>query len=75
MKTFLSNKKIPCIAPIFYENDFVLAFQKKAEIFSKFFAKQCTVVPNSSKLPRVFISKTVTFYENEINKAICNHQD
>ena len=58
----------------FYENDFVIDFQKKVEIFNEFFAKQCTVVPNSSKLPSVFIRKTdkylstVTFYENEIKK-------
>ena len=56
----------------------LLIFRKKAETFNEFFAKQCTVVPNSSKLPSVFIRKTdkylsvVTFYENEIKKAICN---
>ena len=78
LKTFLNNKKIPCILPIFYENDFVIDFQKKAEIFNEFFAKQRTVVPNSSKLPSVFIRKTdkylstVTFFENEIKKAIRN---
>ena len=78
MKTFLNNKKIPCIPPIFYENDFLIDFPKKFEIFNEFFAKQCTVVLNSSKLPSVFISKTdkhlstVTFYENEIKKAIRN---
>ena len=78
MKTFLNNKNFPCIPPIFYENDFVIDFQKKAEIFNEFFAKQRTVVPNSSKLPSVFIRKTdkylstVTFYENEIKKAIHN---
>ena len=78
MKTFLKNKKLPCIPLIFYENDFVIDFQKKAESFNEFFAKNCTVVPNSSKLPSVFIRKTdkylltVTFYENEIKKAIRN---
>ena len=44
LKTFLKNIKIPCIPPIFYENDFVIDFQKKAEIFNELFAKQCTVV-------------------------------
>ena len=74
MKTFLNNKKIPYI----YENDFVNNFQKKAETFNEFFAKQSTVVSNSSKLPIVFIRKTgkylstVTFYENLIKKAIRN---
>ena len=69
MKTFLNNKKIPEILHIFYENDFVFGFKKKAEIFNEFFAKQVV-----AKLPSVFISKTdkhlstITFYENEIKK-------
>ena len=41
----------------FYENDFVIDFQKKAEVFNKFFAKQCTVVPTSGKVPSVFVRK------------------
>ena len=54
----LNNKKIPCVPSTFYENDFVIDFQEKAESFNEFFAKQYAVVPNSSKLPGVFISKT-----------------
>ena len=78
LKTFLNNKKIPCIPPIFYENDFVIDFQKKVEIFNRFFAKQRIIVPNSNNLPSVFIRKTdkylstVTFYENLIKKAVRN---
>ena len=79
MKTFLNNKKIPCIPPLFHDNDFVTDFQKKkAEIFNNFFAKQCTVVPNSSILPSVFIRKTnkslstLTFCSDEIKKVIRN---
>ena len=50
----------------------LLTFTKKTEIFNESFTKQCTVVPNSSKLPTVFMRKTdkylstVTFCENEI---------
>ena len=74
LKTYLNNKKIHCIPPIFYENDFAIDFQKKVEIFNEFFAKQYTVVPNSSKLLSLFIRKTdkylstVTFYENEVKQ-------
>ena len=62
----------------FYESNFVIDFQKKAGIYNEFFPKQCTVVPNSSKLPSVFIKKadkylsTETFYENEVKQAIRN---
>ena len=78
LKTFLNNKKIPGIPSIFHENDFVIDVQKNAEIFNEFFAKQCTVVPNPSKLPSVVIRKTdkylatATFYENETKKSIRN---
>ena len=78
LKTFLNNKKIPCIPPLFHDNDFATDFQKKAEIFNNFFAKQCTVVPNSSILPSVFIRKTnkslstLTFCSDEIKKVIRN---
>ena len=58
LKIFLNNKKIFCILPIFYENDSVIDFQKKNEIFNESFAKQCTAVPNSGKLTSVFIRKT-----------------
>ena len=30
LKTFLNNKKIPCIPPLFHDNDFVTDFQKKS---------------------------------------------
>ena len=62
----------------FYESNFVIDFQKKAGIYNEFFPKQCTVVPNSSKLPSVFIKKadkylsTEIFYENEVKQAIRN---
>ena len=57
---------------------FFLIFRKKAKVFNEFFAKQCTVAPNSSKPPSAFIRKsdkylsTVTFYENKTKKAIRN---
>ena len=31
LKTFLNNKKVPCILPLFHGNDFVTDFQKKPE--------------------------------------------
>ena len=62
----------------FYENNFAINFQKKAGIYNEFFPKQCTVVPNSSKRPSIFIRKadkylsTETFCEKEIKQAISN---
>ena len=51
LKTFLNNKKVPIIPPLFHENEFVTDFIKKAEQFSSFFAKQCSLISSDSKLP------------------------
>ena len=34
LKTFLNNKKIPCIPPFFHENKFVTDFKEKVELFN-----------------------------------------
>ena len=34
LKTFLNNKKIPCIPPLFHENKFITNFKEKAELFN-----------------------------------------
>ena len=36
LKTFLNNKKIPCIPPLFHENKFMTDFKEKAELFNHF---------------------------------------
>ena len=51
LKTFLNNKKIPCIPPLFHENKFVTDFKEKAELFNHFFVNQCSLLNNDSVLP------------------------
>ena len=41
LKFFVSNKKLPIIPPLFYENHFITDFKEKAEL-SIFFSKQCS---------------------------------
>ena len=41
LKTFLNNKKLPIIPPLFHENILGTDFKNKAELFSLIFAKQC----------------------------------
>ena len=48
LKTFLNNKKIPCIPPLFHENKFITDFKEKAELFNHSF---CTLLSNNSVLP------------------------
>ena len=51
LRRLLNNKKIPLIPPLFHENKFVTDFKEKAELFNSHFAKQCSLISNSSKLP------------------------
>ena len=51
LKIFLNNRKIPVIPPLFHSNKFVTDFKEKAELFNSFFAKQCSLIKNDSKLP------------------------
>ena len=44
LKSFLNNKKIPLIPPLFYENCFITNFKEKAELFNSFFAHQCCLM-------------------------------
>ena len=56
-KRFLKKKKIPNIQPLLVNNKLVSDFHKKAELFNRHFAEQCTLVQNTSTLP-VFNFKT-----------------
>ena len=50
-KTFLINRKIPCIPPLFNNNKFISNFRDEAELFNNFFARQCTLIDNASEIP------------------------
>ena len=58
LKTFLNNKKIPLIPPLYHQDDFITNFKIKAEIFKSFFASQCSLIKNDSKLPSYLNYKT-----------------
>ena len=78
LKTFLNNKKIPAIPPIFHDNKFITDFKQKAEIFNSHFSKQCTPLINNSKIPSECPRKSneplssITFEINDIDKIIKN---
>ena len=40
LKPFLNNKKTPCILSVFHDNERVIDFREKAELFDIFFAEQ-----------------------------------
>ena len=70
--TFLNNKKVSIIPPLFHENELVTHFKKEAELFNSFFAKQCSLISNNNKLPsglHYFTEKhlsTIKFSSNDI---------
>ena len=78
LKTLLNNKKIPCIPPIYHNNNYITDFKEKAQIFNDFFAKQCTLVENTSKLPTNSFKRannllsTMLFTRDDIAKVIKN---
>ena len=78
LKTFLNNKKLPCIPPVYYNNNYIIDFKEKAQIFNDFFAKQSTLVENASKLPTDSLKRTnnllstISFTKDGIAKTIKN---
>ena len=74
--SILNNKKVLIIASLFHENEFVNDFKKKAELFKSFFAKQCSLISNDSKLSsglHYFTEKrlsTIKFSSNNIFNII-----
>ena len=69
-------KKILCIPLLFETNENITDFKKKAELFSSFFANQCTLMNNNSQLPQNLPYKTnerlssVTITDDGILKII-----
>ena len=78
LKSFHDNKKITYIPPIFHKNRFVTNFKEKAELFNSFFAKQCSIIDNSSENLSFLHPKTnqslsnITFTEKDIEKVTQN---
>ena len=79
LNSLLNNNKIPCIPPLFHQNKYVTDFKKKAELFHCFFAKQCSIINNSSELTSNILKKkpdksisTVTFTSDDTAILIQN---
>ena len=72
LKTFLNNRKVPCIPCLFHENKLITHFKEKAELFNHFFVNQCSLLSNNSVLPQL-TSKcldSIHFSNSDIAKII-----
>ena len=49
LKTFLNNKKLPLILPLYHQGNFTTNFKIRAEFFNALFASQCSLIKNGSK--------------------------
>ena len=71
LKRFLNDKKIPCIPPLFHDNEFITDFKEKAELFNSFFSKQCSIIDNDKKLP-----SNLAYHTNEkLSNIVFNSED
>ena len=78
LKSFVNDKKVPIIPPLYHNGNFITDFCQKAELFNSFFVEQCSILLNSSKLPTNLAPRTdqsltsVHFSQDDILKIIQN---
>ena len=64
--------------PLYHNGNFITEFCQKAELSNSFFAEQCSILQNSSKLPTNLASRTdqsltsINFSQDDILKIIQN---
>ena len=69
---FTNNLFSEPIPRLFHQGNYVTDFKKKAKLFNSFFAKQCSIIQNSSELLLTLNKKTknsissITFNRNDI---------
>ena len=73
-KSFLNNKKIPCISPLIHWNRYNTKY--RAEFFNNVFANQCSPINNSRVFSLVLfrirenVTSSISFSWNDIAKVI-----
>ena len=78
LKGILNDKKIPIIAPLCHNGNFITDFRQKAELFNSFSAEQCSLLLDSSKVPTNLAPRTdqsltsINFSQDVILKIVQN---
>ena len=58
LKSFVNDKKISIIPPLYHNGNVIIDFRQKAELFNSFFTEQCSILQNSSELPTNLAPRT-----------------
>ena len=66
---FVNNKQTPVIPPLLVNNKIISNFSKKAYLFNKLFASQCTPMENNSSLPPFCLKTEKSLSSLEINET------
>ena len=67
-KTFpFLNKKTPKILPLFMDGSVITDFKMKASLFNSHFAKQCSIIENTSNLPEQNTPSEYSFSSINLN--------
>ena len=73
LQTLSNNEKIRYIPILLQNNKYVTDFEKKAELFNLLYAKQCSIIENSSELPLNFLKKQTSLSLQLLSLVmICN---
>ena len=64
LKTFVNGSKIPLIPPLLGNNEFVIDFLVKANLFNDIFREQCRPITGDSSLPNNQTIETVTRFSD-----------
>ena len=68
LNPFLNNRKISVIPPLLVNGDIITSLSKKADLFNKFFADQCTPLNDLNKLPPLYLKADKKLCNLSINK-------
>ena len=76
LKSFVNDKNIPIIPPLYHKGNLITDCRQKAELFNSFTAEQCSILQNSSKLPTSLAPRTdqlltsIYFSQDDIFKIV-----
>ena len=67
LKSFVNGKKIPVMPPILVNDQLMINFFEKVNLFNKFLTQQCNTIKNYNTVPNDLVFETTKFsYDRKI---------